>query len=91
MIYKITKNVKQGGIWDGKKLVKEFETEDKTLAEHFRKQGCTIEEVEVTLEKLNATQLKKYAKDNGIDIGATTTKEEILKVINAALNADPEE
>ncbi len=91
MIYKITKNVKQGGIWDGKKLVKELETEDKTLAEHFRKQGCTVEEIEVTLDKLNPTQLKKYAKDNGIDLGSASTKEEILKVINAALSADPEE
>ena len=92
-MFKITSNAKHGGIWDeaGKRVVKEFETDNATLAEQFNAQGCTIEEVEVTLDKLNAAQLKKYAKDNGIDLGNATTRNAILEAINAALSASPNE
>lgn len=92
-MFKITSNAKHGGIWDAasKRVVKEFETDNATLAEQFKAQGCTVEEVEVTLDKLNVAQLKKYAKDNGIDIGDATTKDAILGAINAALSANPNE
>lgn len=92
-MFKITSNAKHGGIWDAasKRVVKEFETDNATLAEQFKAQGCTAEEVEVTLDKLNVAQLKKYAKDNGIDIGDATTKDAILEAINAALSANPNE
>ena len=70
-MFKITSNAKHGGIWDAasKRVVKEFETDNATLAEQFKAQGCIVEEVEVTLDKLNVAQLKKYAKDNGIPVG----------------------
>lgn len=92
-MFKITSNAKHGGIWDaaGKRVVKEFETDNATLAEQFKAQGCTVEEVEVSLNKLTVAQLKKCAKDNGIDIGDATTKDAILEVINAALSANPKE
>ena len=92
-MFKITSNAKYGGIWDAssKRVVKEFETDNATFAERFKAQGCTVEEVEVTLDKLNVTQLKKYAKNNSIDIGTATKKEEILEAINVALSANPNE
>lgn len=85
-MFKITSNAKHGGIWDAaaKRVVKEFETDNATLAEQFKAQGCTVEEVEVTLDKMNVAQLKKYAKDNGIDIGDATTKDAILAAIEGA-------
>lgn len=92
-MFKITSNAKHGGIWDaaGKRVVKEFETDNTTLAEQFKAQGCTVEEVEVSLNKLTVAQLKKCANDNGIDIGDATTKDAILEAINAALSANPNE
>lgn len=38
-----------------------------------------------TLEKMNPAELKKYAKDNGIDVGEETKKEPLLAIINAHL------
>lgn len=89
-MFKITSNAKHGGIWDAdsKRVVKEFETDNATLAKQFKAQGCTVEEFEAALDKLNLTQLKKYAKDNGIDIGDATTKDTILDAINTALSAN---
>ncbi len=92
-MFKITSNAKHGGIWDAtaKRVVKEFETDNAILAEQFKTQGCTIEEVSVTLDKLKVPQLKKYAKDNGIDIGNANEKDAILEAINAALSVNPNE
>lgn len=36
---------------------------------------------EEEIRKMNVPQLKKYAKDNGIDLGDATKKDEILEVI----------
>ena len=80
-MFKITSNAKYGGIWDGARVVKELETDDAALAERFKAQGCTVETVEVTPDKMNVAQLKKYAKDNGIDIGDAATKNDILAAI----------
>lgn len=83
-MFKITSKAKHGGFWDGSRVVKTIETEDATVAEKFKTQGHTVETVEVALEKMNVAQLKKYAKDNDIDLGDATKKEEILAVIEAA-------
>ena len=90
-MFKISSKVKHGGIWDGNRVVKELETDNAALAEQLKAQGCTVEEVEDSLDKLNVAQLKKYAKDNGIDLGEATTKEAILEVITTALSANPNE
>lgn len=90
-MFKISSKVKHGGIWDGNRVVKELETDNAALAEQLKAQGCTVEEVEDSLDKLNVAQLKKYAKDRGIDLGEATTKEAILEVINTALSANPNE
>lgn len=42
-------------------------------------------------DTMNATQLKKYAKENDIDLGGATKKEDILPIIEAALKAADEE
>lgn len=45
----------------------------------------TVEEPkseEVDLDKLNIPQLRKYAKEKGIDLGSAKSKEEIIAVIN---------
>jgi hypothetical protein len=36
-----------------------------------------------TLEEMHPTQLKKFAKDNGIEIGEASKKDELLPIINA--------
>lgn len=85
-MFKVTSKAKNGNIWDGKRLVKVLETDDAAVAERFKAQGCIVEKVEedITLDKMTAAQLKKYAKKNGIDIGDATTAEDILAVIKAA-------
>lgn len=40
------------------------------------------------IEKMNVPQLKKYAKENGIDIGDATKKADILPIIEAAQKPD---
>lgn len=47
------------------------------------------DEHNVNLDKMNITQLKKFAKDNGIDVGNVTKKQELIDIIVAA--AEPEE
>jgi len=46
----------------------------------------SVEKVEggKVLESMNTAQLKKYAKDNGIDIGDETKKVQLLSIIQAA-------
>jgi len=83
-MFKISVKAKHGSIWNGSRAVKEFETDSATLAEHYKAQGCVVEEIEITLDKLNLTQLKKYAKEKGINLGASCTREDILKIIESA-------
>ena len=80
-MFKISAKAKHGSIWNGRCAVKEFETDNAALAEHYKAQGCVVEEVEVTLDKLNLTQLKKYAKEKGIDLGEASTRDAILAII----------
>ncbi len=83
-MFKITHKAKNGGLWDGKRVVKELETDDAAVADRFRAQGCCVEEVEEAIDKMNVPQLKKYAKEHNIDIGEASTKEAILAAIAAA-------
>lgn len=80
-MFKISSKVKHGGIWDGNRVVKELATDNAAVAEQFKAQGCVVEEVGDSLDKLNLAQLKKYAKDNGIALGEATTKDAILATI----------
>ncbi len=90
-MFKITAKAKNGNIWDGKRLVKVLETEDAAVAERFKTQGCTVEEIEedIALEKMTAAQLKKYAKKNKIDIGDAASAEDVLAIIKAATEGGP--
>ncbi len=85
-MFKITPKAKNGGIWDGKRTVKLLETDDVSVAERLKAQGCTVEKIEedVALESMTAAQLKKYAKKNKIDIGDAASAEDILAIIKAA-------
>jgi hypothetical protein len=83
-MYRITSNNKHGGIWDGKSIVKEYETDNSEMAEGMKAHGYTVEEITLDLNKLNAAQLKKYAKEHSIDLGDATQKDQILEIIKAA-------
>lgn len=85
-MFKITRTEKNGGFWNGNALVKEIETDNADFAESYKgKEGYTVEEAaEPELDSLNVAQLKKYAKDHGIDLGEATKKEPILELIKAA-------
>lgn len=83
-MFKITSKSKYGGIWDGSRIVRELETDDAHTADALKADGCEVEEFATSLDKLNVAQLKKYAKDNGIDLGEATTKDAILAAIGAA-------
>lgn len=45
-------------------------------------------EKEKTVQEMNLAELKKHAKDNGIDLGDTTKKEDVLAKILAAQAAE---
>ncbi|MCK1999731.1 hypothetical protein MPH47_21325 [Psychrobacillus psychrodurans] len=47
-----------------------------------------IEKAPKTVEEMTVTELKKYAKDNGIDLGEAKKQKEILEAIQAAENND---
>ena len=47
-----------------------------------------IERAPKSIEEMTVAELKKYAKDNNIDLGEAKKKEEILEVIQAAENED---
>ena len=82
-MFVITHKAKNGLIWDGKKAVKEIRTEDAALVEKFKAQGCKAEEVSANpLSGLTVPQLKEYAKEKGIELGAATTKNDIISVIS---------
>lgn len=86
-MFKISSRTKNGGIWDGTRMVKVLETDSAAIAEQFEAQGCTVTEVGESLEKRNAAQLKKYAKENGIDLGDAATKADILAIIEKTFSA----
>ncbi len=86
-MFKISSKAKHGGIWDGTRIVRVLETDSADLAEIYGMQGCTVEEAEMSLEKRNVAQLKKYAKENGIDLGDAATKADILAIIEKTFSA----
>lgn len=47
-----------------------------------------IETAPKTIEEMTVPELKKYAKDNNIDLGDAKKQKDILEVIQAAENAD---
>lgn len=83
-MYKITANSEHGGIWNGNKAVRELETDNAEVAAAMKSRGYTVEEFSLELDKMTAAQLKKYAKDNGIDLGDATKRDPILEIIKAA-------
>ena len=88
-MYKIVSKAANGGIWDGSKVTRALFTKDKEMADYFRGKGFLVSEVEAgsnELFKKNISELKKHAKEKGIDIKGKTSKEEILKAIEAAKN-----
>lgn len=44
----------------------------------------TDENGDICLDKMTVAQLKRFAKDNGIDIGSASKKDEIIQAITAA-------
>lgn len=46
--------------------------------------GITDENGDICLDKMTVAQLKKFAKDNGIDIGSAARKDDIIQAITAA-------
>ena len=47
-----------------------------------------IEKAPKTIDEMTVTELKKYAKDNDIDLGDAKKQKDILEVIQAAENDD---
>lgn len=69
-------------------------TEDEKLKETLEAQGFTLikeidgkddEKVDDPLDKMSVEELKAYAEEKGIDIGASTSQSGILKKIKAAI------
>lgn len=54
-------------------------------------EDITDENGDICLDKMTVTQLKRFAKDNGIDIGSAAKKDEIISAIIAAGNDMAEE
>jgi len=50
----------------------------------------TDENGDICLDKMTVAQLKRFAKDNGIDIGSAARKVEIIQAITAAGDTDTE-
>jgi len=48
----------------------------------------TDENGDICLDKMTVAQLKRFAKDNGIDIGSVSKKDEIIQAITAAGNTE---
>lgn len=53
--------------------------------------GLTFPEDDICLDKMTVTQLKRFAKDNDIDIGSAAKKDKIISAIIAAGNDMDEE
>ena len=54
------------------------ECTDPYLISWFKKKGYRVEE-ELNLDKMTVVELKEYAEANGIDLGGSTKKAEILE------------
>lgn len=63
-----------------KKTVKETKSEQVEDAKEVEADDAE-EEDEVDLASMNVPQLRKYAKDNGIDLGNAQKKDDIIAVI----------
>lgn len=50
----------------------------------FREHGYKVTEKSKPLEKMNATELKAYAAENGVDISSAKNKDEILAILQEA-------
>lgn len=50
----------------------------------------TDTDAEICLDNMTVPQLKSFAKENGIDIGSASKKEDIIKAIIAAGESDAE-
>lgn len=60
-------------------------TKDKENQEESSEESEEVEtEESVDFEKMTVLQLKKYAKDNDIDLGDATKKDEIISVLESA-------
>jgi len=45
---------------------------------------------DICIDKMTVAQLKRFAKDNGIDIGSASRKDEIIQAITAAGDTNTE-
>ncbi|MGE7977356.1 hypothetical protein [Psychrobacillus sp. NPDC093200] len=50
-----------------------------------------IEKAPKTIDEMTVTELKKYAKDNNVDLGDAKKQKEILEAIQAAENSNDSE
>lgn len=63
----------------------------KTVGLTFPVGHIADENGDISFDKMTVTQLKNYAKDNGIDIGSAAKKDEIIQAIVASGNNMDEE
>ena len=91
-MYKIESKIKNGGVWDGTKVLPfvdgVLETSDTALAEKCREMdGFTVTgdaDRQDKFKGMDVEQLKAYAFQNNINIGASTSENGIIKKIEAA-------
>lgn len=98
-MFKVT-GKKNGVIWDGEKNRPlatfrggVFLTEDQRVAEKLKAMGLTVEgefKEPDHLAAMTVKELTKYAKEKNIDLGGSTDKADILKIIKTA-EATPED
>lgn len=63
----------------------------KTVGLTFPVEHIADENGDISFDKMTVTQLKKYAKDNGIDIDSAAKKDAIIQTIVASGNDMDEE
>lgn len=63
----------------------------KTVGLTFPVEHIADENGDISFDKMTVTQLRKYAKDNGIDIGSAAKKDEIILAIAAGDDMDEED
>ncbi|WP_124099546.1 Rho termination factor N-terminal domain-containing protein [Ruminococcus sp. Marseille-P6503] len=56
----------------------------KTVGLTFPVEHLADENGDISFDKMTVTQLRKYAKDNGIDIGSAAKKNAIIQAIVAS-------
>lgn len=56
----------------------------KTVGLTFPVEHIADENGDISFDKMTVTQLRKYAKDNGIDIGSAAKKNAIIQAIVAS-------